>query len=68
MLCLGAALGKTFPSIGKNLDYVIVVIVALSLIPFAIEYLRHRRRGVAEADAAAAAEFVADVSADDTSV
>ena len=67
MLCLGAALGKTFPSIGKNLDYVIVVIVALSLIPFAIEYLRHRRRGVAEADAAAAAEFVADVTADDTS-
>jgi membrane-associated protein len=65
MLGLGAALGKTFPSIGKNLDYVIVVIVALSLVPFGIEYLRHRRRGAAgdAADAAAAAEFEAEAAA-----
>jgi len=68
MLSLGAALGKTFPGIGKNLDYVIVVIVALSLVPFGIEYLRHRRRGPEAdiAEAAAAAEFVAEVTADDT--
>jgi membrane-associated protein len=67
MLCLGAALGKTFPGIGERLDYVIVVIVALSLIPFAIEYIRHRRRGPEgeAADAAAASEFVADATADD---
>jgi membrane-associated protein len=65
MLCLGAALGKTFPSIGKNLDYAIVVIVVLSVIPIGIEYLRHRRRGVVEAEEAAAAEFVAEVTADD---
>ena len=45
MLSLGALLGKTFPGIGERLDYVIVVIVVLSLIPFAIEYVRHRRRG-----------------------
>ena len=43
MLTLGWALGKSFPAIGQNLDYVIVVIVALSLVPFAVEYLRHRR-------------------------
>ncbi len=69
MLSLGALLGKTFPGIGERLDYVIVVIVALSLIPFAIEYLRHRRRGPEgdAADAAAADEFVADVTADDAS-
>jgi membrane-associated protein len=56
MLCLGAALGKTFPSIGKNLDYVIVVIVALSLIPFGVEYLRHRRRGPEATDATEATD------------
>jgi membrane-associated protein len=69
MLCLGAALGKTFPGIGERLDYVIVVIVALSLIPFAFEYIRHRRRGAEgdAADAAAANEFVADATADDAS-
>ena len=43
MLTLGWALGKSFPSIGQNLDYIVVVIVVLSLIPFAIEWLRHRR-------------------------
>ena len=66
MLCLGAALGKTFPSIGKNLDYVIVVIVALSLIPFAIEYLRHRRRGATAAGATVADPAPAS-AADDAS-
>jgi len=62
MLCLGAALGKTFPGIGERLDYVIVVIVALSLIPFGVEYVRHRRRGHEGdvADAAAAGQFEAD--------
>jgi len=62
MLCLGAALGKTFPGIGERLDYVIVVIVALSLIPFGVEYVRHRRRGPEGdvADAAAAGQFEAD--------
>jgi membrane-associated protein len=65
MLCLGAALGKTFPSIGKNLDYAIVVIVALSLIPFGIEYLRHRRRAAHAGDAGDAepAATVDDASA-----
>lgn len=40
---LGWALGTRFPGIADSLDVAILVIVALSLIPIAIEYLRHRR-------------------------
>lgn len=43
MLTLGWALGRSFPGLGQSIDYVVVLIVALSIIPFAIEYLRHRR-------------------------
>ena len=43
MLTAGWALGKAFPAIGSSLDYVLLVIIALSLIPVAIEYVRHRR-------------------------
>jgi membrane-associated protein len=57
MLTLGWALGATFPAVGQNLDYVIVVIVVLSLIPFGVEYLRHQRRGP---DTPAAAATAAD--------
>ena len=48
---------QDLPGDRRALDYVIVVIVALSLIPFAVEYIRHRRRGTEgdAADAAAAA-------------
>ncbi|MEO7060110.1 MAG: VTT domain-containing protein [Lapillicoccus sp.] len=40
---LGYFLGSAFPAIGKNLDVAIVVIVALSLVPVAIEWWRHRK-------------------------
>lgn len=40
---LGWALGTRFPAIADSLDLAILVIVALSLVPFAIEYFRHRR-------------------------
>lgn len=40
---LGWALGTRFPGIADSLDVAILVIVALSLVPIAIEYLRHRR-------------------------
>jgi len=43
MLTAGWALGKAFPAIGSSLDYVLLVIIALSLIPVGIEYIRHRR-------------------------
>ena len=33
MLCLGYGLGKKFPGIGNYLDYAVVIIVVLSLIP-----------------------------------
>jgi membrane-associated protein len=40
---LGYWLGSAFPWIGKNIEYAIVLIVLLSLIPVAIEVIRHRR-------------------------
>ncbi len=40
---VGYFLGSAFPAIGKNLDVAIVVIVALSLVPVAIEWRRHRQ-------------------------
>jgi membrane-associated protein len=51
MLCLGYGLGKKFPGIGNYLDYAVVIIVVLSLIPIAFEYLRQRRKA-AKANAA----------------
>jgi membrane-associated protein len=39
----GYLLGKQFPAIGKNIEYAIVLIVLISLIPVAIEFIRHRR-------------------------
>ncbi len=46
VLLLGWALGRRFPTIGDSLDLVIVVIVALSVIPLGVEFLRHRRARV----------------------
>jgi membrane-associated protein len=40
---LGYWLGKSFPWIGKNIEYAVVLIVLISLIPVAIEFIRHRR-------------------------
>jgi membrane-associated protein len=40
---LGAELGSKFPKIGDYLDIAIPVIVAISLIPVGLEYLKHRR-------------------------
>jgi membrane-associated protein len=48
MLSLGYLLGKRFPGIGNYLDYAVLVIVVLSLIPIAFEYVRHRRRAAAK--------------------
>jgi membrane-associated protein len=41
---LGYFLGKAFPGIGDNLEIAIVIIVAASVIPIGIEFLRHRRK------------------------
>jgi membrane-associated protein len=40
---LGYWLGNSFPWIGKNIEYAIVLIVVISLAPVAIEFVRHRR-------------------------
>lgn len=39
----GYWLGSSFPWIGKNIEYAVVLIVLISLIPVAIEFIRHRR-------------------------
>ena len=39
----GYWLGSSFPWIGKNIEYAVVLIVLVSLIPVAIEFIRHRR-------------------------
>jgi membrane-associated protein len=41
---LGYWLGAAFPWIGKNMEIAVLVIVAVSLFPIGVEYLRHRRR------------------------
>lgn len=40
---LGYFLGQQFPGIADNLEMAIIVIVAFSLVPVAVEVLRHRR-------------------------
>jgi len=40
---LGYWLGKSFPWFGKNIEYAVLLIVMISLIPVAIEFIRHRR-------------------------
>jgi membrane-associated protein len=43
LMGLGWALGTRYPGIADSLDLAILVIVAISLVPLGIEYLRHRR-------------------------
>ena len=40
---LGFFLGDAFPALGESIDKLVIVIVAFSLIPIAIEWWRHRR-------------------------
>ena len=40
---MGFFLGNAFPSIGKNLDVAIIAILAVSLVPIAYEWWKHRR-------------------------
>ncbi len=51
---LGYFLGETFPALGENIDYAVLVILAFSVIPFTYEYFKHRRRRGQERRAAAA--------------
>ncbi|MEI5674224.1 MULTISPECIES: DedA family protein [unclassified Nocardioides] len=40
---LGYFLGAAFPWLGENIDYVTIAILAFTIVPFAIEWVRHRR-------------------------
>ena len=60
---LGYYLGR-FEWIGKNLDVAIIAIVALSLVPPVVEWLRHRRRGGPSLTAAQATEQTEDIVED----
>jgi membrane-associated protein len=40
---LGYLLGESFPALGENIDYAVLVILAFSVVPFSYEYLKHRR-------------------------
>ncbi len=42
---LGYLLGESFPALGENIDYAVLVILAFSVIPFTWEYFKHRRNG-----------------------
>lgn len=41
---LGYTLGRAFPAIGDNIEIAVIVIVFVSLLPVAIEFIRHRRK------------------------
>ena len=47
---LGYFLGHAFPVLQDNLELAVLAIVAVSLVPALVEYLRHRRRVHATAD------------------
>jgi membrane-associated protein len=47
---LGYFLGRTFPSLGENIDKAIILILAFSLVPIAYEWWRHRRTSGPAAD------------------
>jgi membrane-associated protein len=45
VLLAGYFLGAAFPTLGENIDKAVLVILAFSVIPVAIEWWRHRRSG-----------------------
>ena len=48
---LGWALGQKFPALVDRIELIAIVIIALSLVPMGIEYLRHRRGKAKAAEA-----------------
>lgn len=66
IVLLGYFLGETFPALGENIDYAVLVILAFSVIPFTYEWWKHRRKSRTNRAAAAArsAEQADQASAD----
>jgi len=50
---LGYFLGAAFPWLGENIDYVTVAILAFTVVPLVIEWVKHRHDGHGDATAAA---------------
>ncbi len=46
MLMVGYVLGRYIPGIERNIDLVIIAVIALSLVPILIEYLKSRKKTV----------------------
>lgn len=46
MTLFGYSLGRYVPGVMKHIDLVIIVVIAVSLLPVLVEFLRARRRGV----------------------
>jgi membrane-associated protein len=47
---MGYFLGRTFPSLGQNIDKALLVLLAFSVIPIAYEWWRHKRTSSRRAD------------------
>ena len=43
----GFFLGRAFPSLGKNIDAAIMVVVLVSVLPMIFEWVKHRKRAKA---------------------
>ncbi len=52
MTLLGYFLGNTIPGIDEHIELLALVIIAISLLPLLLEYIRHRRTGEPAAEAA----------------
>ena len=61
---LGYFLGRSFPVLQDKLELAIIAIVAFSLLPVLVEYLRHRRQ--VNAVAVEVVEVVEDIAEDIT--
>jgi membrane-associated protein len=53
MTCLGYFLGTVIPGLDKHIELLALVIIAISLLPLGIEWLRHRRSAEPSPGAAA---------------
>jgi membrane-associated protein len=53
VMLLGFLLGQAFPALQHNIEAIILLIVAFSLVPMVFEWWRHKKKAQAEADAAA---------------
>jgi membrane-associated protein len=48
MVLSGYFLGRAFPSLQHNLEYIVITIIIVSMIPVVLTYIREHRRNKAE--------------------